>query len=77
MTGPQRRPCPPSRLRIDSQTSGWLSRSKWCIPPCLRVSSTENGVCWRGLVGRPHSLNYVLQDVDNGYRTGGDENDEQ
>ena len=29
------------------------------------------------LVGRPYSLNYVLQDVDDGYRAGGDENDEQ
>ena len=29
------------------------------------------------LAGRPHSPYYVLQDIDDGYRTGGDENDEQ
>lgn len=29
------------------------------------------------LAGRPHSPNYVLQDIDDDYRAGGDENDEQ
>ena len=29
------------------------------------------------LADRPHSLNYVLQDIDIDYRTGGNQNDEQ